>query len=231
MEDRLNRFEFQLGWLNPFKTVVTLGDGSIDVEIVSSQVPAHSSETTLSERETFRISPLIRLTLLGLFLALTVPLPFLAEVTQAPVPPLLLWIGMAIGGVGLYAALAEQVILDDQGIQVAYPGWVPAFFRRGWMLPWAEIQALKPRSTGQGGLVYYFLTTTGEARLLPMRVAGFAKLVRLVQAKTGIDTTDVRPLSQPWMYLILLLFTVLLLLTDAWTIWTAIGLNAVGSGI
>lgn len=37
-----------------------------------------------------------------------------------------------------------------------------------------------------------------------MRVAGFAKLVALVEAKTGIDTRDVRPLSQPWMYLILL---------------------------
>jgi hypothetical protein len=59
-----------------------------------------------------------------------------------------------------------------------------------------------------------------------MRVAGFGKLVRLVEAKTGIDTTDVRPLSQPWMYLILLGCTLLLLLVDAWTIVTAIGLKS-----
>jgi hypothetical protein len=56
-----------------------------------------------------------------------------------------------------------------------------------------------------------------------MRVAGFAELVRRVQAETGIDTTDVRPLAQPWMYLILLLFTVLLLAIDAWTITVALG--------
>jgi hypothetical protein len=101
---------------------------------------------------------------------------------------------------------------------------VPHIVWKGWTRLWGEIQALKPRSTGQGGIVYYFLTTDGEARLLPMRVVGFAKLVRLVQLKTGIDTTDVRPLSQPWMYLILLGLTLLLLLIDAWAIWTANGL-------
>jgi hypothetical protein len=123
----------------------------------------------------------------------------------------------------LFAALTERVILTEQGIQVAYPGWVPRVFRKGWFLEWKDITALKPRSTGQGGLVYYFLSTSGEAFLLPMRVAGFARLVRHVQEKTGIDTTDVRPLSQPWMYFILLVFTLLLLLIDGWTIWTALG--------
>jgi hypothetical protein len=116
------------------------------------------------------------------------------------------------------------VITDEQGIQVTYPGWVPKRLRRGWSLDWSEIRALKPRSTGQGGIVYYFLSQAGAAYLLPMRVAGFAELVRRVQDKIGIDTTDVRPLSQPWMYLILLVFTCLLLAIDGWTIVTAIGL-------
>lgn len=169
----------------------------------------------------FRISPLIRLTLLLLYITLTVPLPFLSEVSAAPVPPAVLWTGIGVGGLALFGVLSEQVILDEQGIQVTYPSWVPRFFRNGWSLPWAEVKALKPRTTGQGGLVYYFLSHSGQSYLLPMRVAGFAKLVRLVEAKTGIDTTDVRPLSQPWMYLILLGLTLLLLLVDVWTIVNA----------
>lgn len=169
----------------------------------------------------FRISPLIRLTLLLLYLALTLPLPVLAQVTAAPVSPYLLGVGIAIGFLALYAALSERVILDEQGIQVTYPGWVPTILRRGWSLQWQEITALKPRSTGQGGIVYYFLNRSGEARLLPMRVVGFARLVEQVQQRTGIDTRDVRPLSQPWMYLILLTLTVLLLAIDGWTVWAA----------
>jgi hypothetical protein len=172
----------------------------------------------------FRISPLIRFTLLSLYVALTTPLPFLADATQAPVPASALWVGIAIGAILLFAALSERVIADAEGIQVTYPQWVPRFFRKGWQLPWSEIKALKPRTTGQGGLVYYFLSQSGEAYLLPMRVVGFARLVRRVQAETGIDTQDVKPLSQPWMYLILLVFTSFLLLMDGWTIWTAMTL-------
>lgn len=171
--------------------------------------------------EIFRLSPLIRLTLLTLYVALTLPLPFLAEVTAAPIPASWLWPGLILGGLALYAALSEQVIVDETGIQVTYPRWVPSLFRRGWSLPWSAVRSLKPRSTGQGGLVYYFVDDAGKAYLLPMRIAGFARLVQRVQAKTGIDTTDVRPLAQPWMYLILLVFTGLLLAVDAWTIWTA----------
>jgi hypothetical protein len=173
----------------------------------------------------FRLSPLIRITLLSLYLALTVPLPFLSQVTAAPIPPALLWLGISIGFVALYAVLTERVILDDQGIQVTYPIWVPQFFRKGWSLPWSQVKELKPRSTGQGGLVYYFLSQDGKAYLLPMRVAGFARLVQAVTAKTGIDTTDVRPLAQPWMYLILLGLTLLLLLVDGWAIATALTLG------
>lgn len=181
--------------------------------------PANSSPSI------FRLSPLIRITLLSLYAALTVPLPFLSQVTAAPIPPRWLWVGITLGAVALYAALSERVILDEQGIQVTYPRWVPRFFRKGWSLAWSDVKELKDRTTGQGGLVYYFVSTEGNGYLLPMRVVGFARLVREVQAKTGIDTTNVRPLAQPWMYLILLGFTLLLLLVDAWTIQTAIALG------
>lgn len=170
------------------------------------------------------ISPLVRITLISLYLALTIPLPFLATATAASVSPVLLTLGLMIGLIVLFGVLSEQVILDDQKIQVTYPQWV-RFWRPGWAITWTEIEALKPRTTGQGGLVYYFLTKDQKGYLLPMRVAGFTKLVAAVQAKSTIDTTDVRPLSQPWMYLILLIFTFLLMLVDGWTIMTALSLG------
>jgi len=173
----------------------------------------------------FQLSPLIRITLLLFYTALTLPLPFLAQKAAAPTSPVSpewLILGLIAGAIALYGALSEQVILDQQGIQVTYPTWIKRILRRGWSLSWTEIKALKPRSTGQGGIVYYFLSQSEVAYLLPMRVAGFAELVRLVQAQTGIDTRDVRPLAQPWMYLFLLVLTLLLLLLDAWTIGVAL---------
>jgi hypothetical protein len=190
--------------------------------------PETQSDVEQPSCSIFYISPLIRITLMMFYLALTLPLPFLAQVSSTPIPPLLLWMGLGVGAIALYGALSERVIVEEEKIQVAYPHWVPRFFRKGWSLPWQDVKDLKMRTTGQGGLVYYFLSQSSEqAYLLPMRVVGFARLVKLVEKFTGIDTTDVRPLSQPWMYLILLGFSLLLLLTDGWVIWTAVNLGKI----
>lgn len=167
--------------------------------------------------ERFRISPLIKVTLLSFYGALLLPLPFLAQATDAPVDPRVLVILALLGALLLGAGLSEQVHTCEQGIAMVSP--LPG---RGWSLAWSEIKALKPRSTGQNGTVYYFITEAADqAYLLPMRVVGFARLVRTVEAKTGIDTQDVTPLAQPWMYLFLLVMTVFLLLIDSWVVWTA----------
>lgn len=175
-----------------------------------------------SSVNTFNISPLIRITLLCLYIALTVPLPFLAKVTSTPVSPNLLWIGITLGALVIYGLLSQKVVLDQEKIQVTYPQWIPSKLFKGWSLNWNQIAALKMRTTGQGGLVYYLVTPEKDrAYLLPMRIAGFAKMVKIVEQKTGIDTTDIRPLAQPWMYFILFACTMLLWLVDGWTIWTA----------
>ena len=192
----------------------------------ASEPTASLSPDTTPAVSIFRLSPLIRVTLLLFYVALMLPLPFLAQMTDAAVSPEILVGGILLGAIALYAALSERVVLDETGIQVTYPAWVSLFWRKGWILPWQDVKALKPRSTGQGGIVYYFVTEADEARLLPMRVAGFGRMVRQVQAKTGIDMSDVRPLSQPWMYLFLLGLTLLLLLMDAWTIATALTLGS-----
>jgi hypothetical protein len=173
------------------------------------------------EPRVFRISILIRGTLLLLYVALTVPLPVLAKTTDAPIAPEWLAIGLVLGGIFLLAALGEQVQIDDQQLRVTYPVWARWAIRRGWSLDWDQIQALKPRSTGQGGLVYYFVSKDGLGYLLPMRMTRFGTFVAIVQAKTGIDTRDVRALAQPWMYWMLLVLTVMLLAIDAWVLLVA----------
>lgn len=192
-----------------------------DASLQASDRSLQTSPTELSAA-VFKLSPLIRLTLLLLYLSLTLPLPFLAAMTASIIPSSLLWAGIGLGGMLLYAVLTERVVLDRDGMQVRYAGWVPHSFRRGWSLSWSEVTALKARSTGQGGLVYYFLSRSGQAYLLPVRVAGFNRMVNRVQAETNIDMTDVRPLSQPWMYFILLGCTLLLLAIDVWTIGAAL---------
>lgn len=186
----------------------------------SSAASARQASAQQSKQR-FSVSPLIRITLLLLYIALTLPLPVSADVTQAPVSSDLLFIAILTGGVLLYGGLSEQVTIDEKGITVGYPRWISWLFRRRWHLNWQEITALKPRTTGQGGLVYYFTSDSKQAFLLPMRIAGFAELMRHIETKTQIDTQDIKPLAQPWMYIILLTFSLVLLMIDGWTVWTA----------
>jgi hypothetical protein len=189
------------------------------------EVRTNSNSKNSTSSHVFHVSPLIRITLMLLYLVLTVPLPFLSNFTHSAIPASWLSVCLAIGFLFLYGALSDRVILDEQGISLVYPQWFPSIFRKGWSLAWQDIKALKPRITGQGGIVYYFVSkNSDQAYLLPMRVVGFAKLVQQVEERTGIDTRDVRPLAQPWMYIILLVFTVFMLAIDGWTIYTALTL-------
>ncbi len=141
--------------------------------------------------------------------------------TGADLPLPLFVLGLVLGGVALQAAMSEQVRLDDQGIHVCYPRWVPTLFRQGWSLKWSMIEDIKARATGQGGRVHYLINSTETAYLLPMRVAGFARMTRKIEAQTGLAMGNVKPLAQVWMYSILLSFTLLLAVVDVWVLWTA----------
>jgi hypothetical protein len=173
----------------------------------------------------FKISVLVRFALWSLYVALMLPLPFLARLNGGIEPSfglqnsvLLLGIAFGSGGVLLQMALSEQVHLSETGIAVSYPWWVPALLRRDWALDWSDIVDFKARSTGQGGLVYYLVSKRRDGFLLPMRIAGFSRMLRLIEIKTGIDTRDVKPLAQPWMYAALLGVASLLAIADLWVI-------------
>ncbi|MGF1601125.1 MAG: hypothetical protein ACFCU8_03750 [Thermosynechococcaceae cyanobacterium] len=180
------------------------------------------TQAPLETAHIFRISPLIGLTLWGFYLTLIVPLPCLAWATGADLPLSWFIAGLVLGGAALQAALSEQVHLDTEGMHIRYPFWVPGFFRQGWSLQWSMIQALKARATGQGGRVYYLINSTETAYLLPMRVAGFARMTQIIETQTGLDMDAVKPLAQVWMYSILLSLTVLLGLVDVWVLWAVV---------
>ena len=45
----------------------------------------------------FRISPIIRITLITFYISLTIPFPFLTKVTNSPISPNMIWGGIFIG--------------------------------------------------------------------------------------------------------------------------------------
>jgi len=75
----------------------------------------------------YPMAPVIRLTLVCLYLALVAPLPWLAPAESRA------GVGLAVGlGLALIVALtSEQVELDESGIRVGHPSWCSWLLRRG----------------------------------------------------------------------------------------------------
>ena len=147
----------------------------------------------------FPMAPLIRFTLISLYLALVLPLPVLAptELQQW------LWAALPLGLALILALVSEQVELSDGGIRVGHPGWCRWLLRRGWQLEWDAITGLTPVATSQGGRVFYVRTKEGSAYLLPQRVQAFEVFLSRFSQHTGLDTSSIGRISPPWTYQLL----------------------------
>jgi hypothetical protein len=156
----------------------------------------------------YGMAPQIRFTLLGLYIALVLPLPVMASHTWQP----LIWGALGLGFALVLAITSEQVILDGEGLRYTHPVWCRWFLRRGWELPWAEVQGLTPVATSQGGRVFYVRTAPTvapasarmkSAYLLPQRVENFPEFLSAFSAFSGIATDSVARITPPWTYQLL----------------------------
>ena len=166
------------------------------------------------EVRSYPMAPLIRFTLISLYLALVLPLPVLATAQLQ----LALLLALPLGLVLVLAATSEQVQLDTNGIRVTHAPWCAWLWRRGWEVTWSDVTGLTPVATSQGGRVYYVRSHQG-AYLLPQRVAHFADFLGRFQAATGIDTTEIGRISPAWTYQLLALLCGLMLAGEAAAGW------------
>ena len=147
----------------------------------------------------YPMAPLIRFTLISLYLALVLPLPLLAPAELQT----WLWAALPLGLVLILALVSEQVELSAAGIRVGHPTWCSWLLRRGWQLNWDQISGLTPVTTSQGGRVFYVRTQNGSAYLLPQRVQAFEEFLGQFGRQSGLDTSSIGRISPPWTYQLL----------------------------
>ena len=150
--------------------------------------------------ERFGLSPLIRFTLLSLYVALVLPLPVMAPQALRP-----LMVGALILGLVLVVGLlSEQVETDAAGLRVSYPSWIRWLLRRSWSMQWDDIRALVPVGTSQGGTVYYLIAVDCRHQLLPQRSERFDLFLDVLNERcSSISTKGIGRLTPPWTYQVL----------------------------
>ena len=160
--------------------------------------------------EKFKTLYFVKGSLITLYLALTIPIPFISN-DQFKV------ISIIVFFLGLYLIIdVTSDYVETCNIKISYKtSFISKILgKKNWEIPWKDIKLIKILPTSQGSKVYYFNTNKGDNFLFPQRVENFEKFLLIVSKNTGININRISYISPLWTYKLLTLLSVLMIIGE-----------------
>ena len=160
--------------------------------------------------EKFKTLFYVKSSLVSLYLALTIPIPFIS-IDRLKIPSIIAFV------LGLYLIINitnDYVETCNKKISYKTSFISKALGRKNWEISWKDIKLIKSLATSQGSKVYYFNTDKGDNFLIPQRVENFKRLLIIVSQKTGIDSKSISYISPLWTYKLLTFMSLLMLIGE-----------------
>jgi len=157
--------------------------------------------------EKFKTIFFVKSSLITLYLALTIPIPFIT-IDQLKIISIIAFF------LGLYLIInitSDYVETCNNKISYKTSFISKILGRKNWEILWKDIKLIKSLPTSQGSKVYYFNTNKGENFLIPQRVENFEDFLVIVSKNTGIAVDDISYISPLWTYKFLTLLSVLMI--------------------
>ena len=152
----------------------------------------------------------VKSSLISLYIALTVPIPFIAN-EQLKIPSLFLFI------LGIYLIISitsDYVETCEKKISYKVSFISQVFGKKNWEIFWEEIKTIKSFPTSQGSRVFYFIDKKGESILVPQRIENFDVFLDKINQKTSISTEKINYISPLWTYKFLTLISVMMIVGE-----------------
>ena len=160
--------------------------------------------------ENFKTLFFVKSSLISLYLALTIPIPFIS-IQNLIIPSIVTFV------FGLYLIINitnDYVETCDKKISYNISFISKALGRKNWEIFWEDINLIKTLPTSQGSRVYYFNTKKGDNFLVPQRLEDFEKFLIIVSQNTGIATNEISYISPLWTYKLLTFLSVLMIIWE-----------------
>ena len=160
--------------------------------------------------EKFKTLFFVKSSLISLYIALTVPIPFIS-IDKLKIPSIIIFF------LGLYLIINitnDYVETSNNKISYRTSFISKTLGKKNWEISWKDIKLIKSLPTSQGSKVYYFNTHQGENFLVPQRVEKFEKFLLIVSSNTGIDINEISYISPLWTYKLLTLLSVLMIIGE-----------------
>ena len=160
--------------------------------------------------EKFKTLFIVKSSLISLYLALTIPIPFIA-IDRLKIPSIVTFF------LGLYLIInITSDYVETCSNKISYKSsFISKFLgKKNWEIYWKDIKLIKSLPTSQGSKVYYFTTFQGDNFLVPQRVENFEKFLLTVSINTGIAINEISYISPLWTYKLLSLLSVLMIIGE-----------------
>ena len=160
--------------------------------------------------EKFKTLFFVKISLISLYLALTIPLPFIST-EELKIPSIISFV------LGLYLIInitSDYVETCNNKISYKTSFISKTLGKKSWEISWKDIKLIKSLPTSQGSKVYYFNTYQGENFLVPQRVENFEKFLSIVSSNTGFAIDEISYISPLWTYKLLTLLSVLMIIGE-----------------
>ena len=160
--------------------------------------------------EKFKTLFIVKSSLISLYLALTIPIPFISidNLKNFSIIVFILGFYLIINLTSDYVETCEKKISYKTSLISKTLG------RNNWNILWKDIKLIKSLPTSQGSKVFYFNTIKGDNFLIPQRVENFEKFLLIISKKTGIEVKDLSYISPLWTYKALTLLSVLMIIGE-----------------
>ncbi len=152
----------------------------------------------------------VKSSLISLYLALTIPLPFIS-IEKLRIPSIIIF------ALGLYLIInITSDYVETCSKKISYKSnFISKFLgKKNWEISWKDIKLIKSLPTSQGSKVFYFNTEKGENFLVPQRVENFEKFLLIVSKNTGLAIDEVSYISPLWTYKLLTLLSALMIIGE-----------------
>ena len=160
--------------------------------------------------EKFKTLFFVKSSLISLYLALTIPLPFIS-IEKLKIPSIIIFF------LGLYLIInitSDYVETSNDKISYKTSFISKTLGKKNWEISWKDLKLIKSLPTSQGSKVYYFNTYQGDNFLVPQRVENFEKFLLIVSSNTGIDIDEISYISPLWTYKLLTLLSVFMIVGE-----------------
>ena len=160
--------------------------------------------------EKFKTLFFVKSSLISLYLALTIPIPFIS-IDKLKIPSIFTFV------LGLYLIInitSDYVETCNNKISYKTSFISKVLGKKNWEISWKDIKLIKSLPTSQGSKVYYINNNKGDNFLIPQRVENFERFLSIISQNTGINIEEISYISPLWTYKLLTTLSVLMVIGE-----------------